>query len=127
MNLLLDTHIFIWLQIALGNISPQRIQILKNNQNALFLSLASIWEMQIKIQNRKFSFPKSLSDIIKEQQTVNNLQILPIAAEHIYELDNLPFHHKDPFDRLLIAQAIVENYTLVTDDANFSAYPIKIL
>lgn len=127
MNLLLDTHIFIWLQIALGNISPQRIQILKNNQNALFLSLASIWEMQIKIQNDKFSFPKSLSDIIKEQQTVNNLQILPIVAEHIYELDNLPFHHKDPFDRLLIAQAVVENYTLVTDDSNFSAYPIRIL
>ena len=127
MNLLLDTHIFIWLQVALGNLSAQRIQMLKNTQNALFLSLASIWEMQIKIQNGKFSFPKSLSDIIKEQQTVNNLQILPIAAEHIYELDNLPFHHKDPFDRLLIAQAIVENYTLVTDDANFSAYPIKIL
>ena len=127
MNLLLDTHIFIWLQVALGNLSAQRIQMLKNNQNALFLSLASIWEMQIKIQNRKFSFPKSLSDIIKEQQTVNNLRILPIAAEHIYELDNLPSHHKDPFDRLLIAQAVVENYTLVTDDANFSAYPIKIL
>ncbi len=127
MNLLLDTHIFIWLQVALGNLSAQRIQMLKNNQNALFLSLASIWEMQIKIQNGKFSFPKSLSDIIKEQQTVNNLQILPVAAEHIYELDNLPFHHKDPFDRLLIAQAIVENYSLVTDDTNFSAYPIKII
>lgn len=127
MNLLLDTHIFIWLQVALGNISTQRIQVLKNNQNALFLSLVSIWEMQIKIQNRKFSFPKPLSDIIKEQQTVNNLQILPITAEHIYELDNLPFHHKDPFDRLLIAQAIVENYTLITDDSNFSAYPVKIL
>ncbi len=127
MNLLLDTHIFIWWDISLKNLSAKRIQIFQDKSNTLFISLASIWEMQIKIQNRKFSFPKSLSDIIKEQQTVNNLQILPIAAEHIYELDNLPFHHKDPFDRLLIAQAIVENYSLITDDSNFSAYPVKIL
>lgn len=127
MNLLLDTHIFIWLQIAVKNISAQRMAIFKNNQNTLFLSLASIWEIQIKIQIGKSSFPKPLSDIIEEQRTVNNLQILPITAEHIYELENLPFHHKDPFDRLLIAQVIIENYTLVTDDPVFSAYPVKII
>jgi len=127
MNLLIDTHIFIWLQIKLNKISAQRMQILKSPNNTLFLSLASVWEMQLKIQNGKFSFPKPLPDIIEEQQIINNLQILPITAEHIYELENLLFHHKDPFDRLLIAQAVVENYTIVTDDSNFSAYPVKIL
>ena len=127
MNLLLDTHIFIWSQIALQKISAQKLQAMKDTQNILFLSLASIWEIQIKIQIGKFSFPKPLPEIIIEQQTVNNLQILPITAEHIYELENLPFHHKDPFDRLLIAQTLVENYTIVTDDGNFSAYQVKII
>jgi len=103
MNLLIDTHVFIWLQIKLDKISAQRIQILKNPNNTLFLSLASVWEMQLKIQNGKLSFPKPLPEIIEGQQLINDLQILPIAAEHIYELENLPFHHKDPFDRLLIA------------------------
>ena len=127
MNLLIDTHIFIWLQIAQKNISLQKLQILKNPQNALFLSLVSIWEMQIKIQSGKFSLPKPLPDIIKEQQKINNLQLLPITEEQIYELENLPFHHKDPFDRLLIAQAITENFTLVTDDPKFSAYTVNLL
>jgi len=127
MNLLIDTHIFIWLQIALKNISPQKLQILKDTRNTLFLSLVSIWEMQIKIQNGKFSFPKSLPDIINEQHKINNLQIQPITEDQIYELGNLPFHHKDPFDRLLIAQAIVGNYTLVTDDPKFSAYSVNLL
>lgn len=127
MNLLLDTHIFIWSQIALRKISARKLQFLKDPQNALFLSLVSIWEIQLKIQTRKLSLPKPLPDIITEQQTVNNLQILPITAEHIYELESLPFHHKDPFDRLLIAQAAVENFTIVTNDPQFSAYPIKIL
>ncbi|HQU83080.1 MAG TPA: type II toxin-antitoxin system VapC family toxin [Pyrinomonadaceae bacterium] len=101
--------------------------MLKNPQNILYLSLASIWEMQIKIQNKKFSFPSPLSDIIKGQQIINNLQILSITAEQIYELDNLPFHHRNPFDRLLIAQAVKENFTLVTDDAHFSAYQVNLL
>lgn len=127
MNLLIDTHIFIWLQIKLDKIAAQRMQTLKNPNNVLFLSLASVWEMQLKIQNGKFRFPESLSDIIKEQQTDNNLQILPITAEHIYQLESLPFHHKDPFDRMLIAQAAVENHTIVTDDASFSAYSVNLI
>ncbi|MCU1289068.1 MAG: PilT protein domain protein [Acidobacteria bacterium] len=127
MNLLLDTHIFIWSQIAVKKLSAQKLQALKDNQNILFLSLASVWEIQIKIQIGKFNFPKPLSDVIKEQQTVNNLQILPITAEHIYHLENLPLHHKDPFDRLLIAQSIVEDYTIVTDDANFSSYSVNLI
>ena len=127
MNLLLDTHIFIWSQIALRKISAQKLRAMRDTHNILFLSLASVWEIQIKIQIGKFSFPKPLPDIIKEQQTVNNLQILPITAAYIYELENMPFHHKDPFDRILIAQARVENYTIVTDDSNFSAYSVSLI
>lgn len=83
--------------------------------------------MQIKVQIKKLSFKHGLKTTIEMHRLQNNLQILPVSLEHIYELENLPFYHKDPFDRLLIAQAVVENYTLVTDDANFSAYPVKIL
>lgn len=127
MNLLIDTHIFIWLQIELQKLSAKRLQILEDENNTLFLSLASIWELQLKIQNGKFKFPELLPEIIREQQKVNDLQILPITLEHIYELENLPFHHKDPFDRLLIAQAIVENFTLVTDAPKFSGYSLNLL
>ncbi|MGI8640793.1 MAG: type II toxin-antitoxin system VapC family toxin [Pyrinomonadaceae bacterium] len=127
MNLLLDTHIFIWLQIELHKISAQRMLILKNPGNTLFLSLASIWELQIKIQNGKFIFPKPLPEIIQGQQKINDLQILPITLEHIYELEKLPFHHKDPFDRLLIAQAVIEDFTLITDDPKFSDYSLSLL
>lgn len=127
MNLLLDTHIFIWLQIELQKISAERLQILEDKNNTLFLSLASLWELQLKIQNGKFSFPKSLPEIIREQQNINDLRILPIMPAHIYELENLPFHHKDPFDRLLIAQAAVENHLLVSDDPKSSDYPVKLI
>ncbi len=127
MNLLIDTHIFIWLQIELHKLSAKRIQILEDKTNTLYLSLASIWELQLKIQNKKFSFPKPLRRIIREQQRINDLQVLPITLEHIYKLDNLPFHHKDPFDRLLIVQAVVESFTLITDDPKFSDYSLNLL
>lgn len=126
MNLLLDTHIFIWLQIELQKVSADKLQLLEDKSNTLFISLAGIWELQLKIQNGKFKFPKPLPEIIREQQNINDLRILPITSEHIYELENLPFHHKDPFDRLMIAQAIVENYTLVTDDPKFFDYSVKL-
>lgn len=127
MNLLLDTHIFIWLQIELHKLSAARLQMLEDKNNTLFLSLASLCELQLKIQNGKFSFPKPLPEIIEEQQNTNDLRILPITSAHIYELENLPFHHKDPFDRLLIAQATIENYTFVTDDPKFSDYSAKLI
>ena len=127
MNLLLDTHIFIWLQIELQKVSADKLQLLEDKSNTLFISLAGIWELQLKIQNGKFKFPKPLPEIIREQQNINDLRILSITSAHIYELENLPFHHKDPFDRLLIAQAIVEDYTLVTDDPKFSDYSGKLI
>ncbi|MCY7376392.1 MAG: type II toxin-antitoxin system VapC family toxin [Pyrinomonadaceae bacterium] len=127
MNLLLDTHIFIWWEIEIHKLSAKRLQLLEDENNTLFLSLASLWELQLKIMPGKFKFPKSLSEIIQDQRRINDLRILPITAEHIYELEKLPFHHKDPFDRLLIAQAIVEDYTLVTDDPQLSAYSAKLI
>lgn len=127
MNLLIDNHEFIWWADSPQKLSPKILSALLDKTNALFLSSASVWEMQIKVQIKKLSFKRGLKTTIEMHRLQNNLQILPVSLEHIYELENLPFYHKDPFDRLLIAQAVAENYTLVTDDANFSAYPVKIL
>jgi PIN domain nuclease of toxin-antitoxin system len=90
----------------------------------LMLSVASIWEMQIKNQLGKLQLRVPLPEIIREQRE-NGIEILPIEPAHIFTLDSLPGHHKDPFDRLLIAQAIVEDAVLLTADPLIQQYPIK--
>ena len=127
MNLLLDSHTFIWMHNEPSKLSTKAAMEIVVLSNTLFLSIASIWEIQIKIQIGKFNFKDSLANVIAEQQKKNGLQILPVNLSHVLELENLPFHHKDPFDRLLIAQARVENLTLVSSDPNFSAYSVNLL
>lgn len=127
MNLLIDTHEFIWWADSPQKLSARTLTALIDRKNVLHLSLASLWEMQIKVQIGKLTFKRGLKNTLEMHKTQNNLQILPITAEQIYELQNLPFHHKDPFDRLLITQAMTEDFTIVTDDTHFSAYAVKIL
>ncbi len=83
--------------------------------------------MQIKVQLGKMKLTLPLEDLIESQRRDNEVEILQITTWHILALNNLPFHHKDPFDRLLIAQSIVENFTIVTVDSEFPAYPAKLL
>lgn len=127
MNLLLDTHVFIWSFSNTKKLSSTAFKEIKNPANQIFVSVASVWEMQIKIAIGKMTFNDTLENIVIEQQTVNNIQILPVELSHALYLENLPLHHKDPFDRLLISQAIVENITLVSADANFANYRVKLL
>jgi len=127
MNLLIDSHEFIWWADSPQKLSSQALSALLNKSNNICLSSASVWEMQIKVQINKLSFRRGLKTTIEMHRQQNNLHILPINLSHIYELENLPFHHKDPFDRLLIAQAIVENHPIVTDDSNFSAYSVRLI
>jgi len=127
MKLLLDSHTFIWSYDEQHKLSQKSRRELSNPANDLFLSVVSIWEIQIKIQNNKFKFQDAFADVIAEQQQINGLQILPVQLSHALYLENLPFHHKDPFDRLLISQAIVENMILVTADANFAKYQVSLL
>lgn len=126
MRLLLDTHIFIWWNGDLSRLSPQARSLCEDKTNTLVLSLASIWEMQIKYQLGKLTFNQPLPDVIARQQQANALEILPITVEHIYALQNLPAHHKDPFDRLLIAQANVEKITLISADDVFHQYDVNL-
>ena len=127
MRLLLDTHIFIWWANQPELLSPTVLSALKDEANELLLSVASIWEMQIKIQLRKLKLSLPLRELIETQQETNSLTVSPVTLGHVLALDSLPFHHKDPFDRLLIAQSIDEDLTLVTVDSKSSAYAVKLL
>ena len=127
MNLLLDSHTFIWSYDEQHKLSQIALQAMSNPANIMFLSVASAWEIQIKIMIGKFKLQDPLTDVIAEQQQINGLQILPVYLSHALYLENLPLHHKDPFDRLLISQAIVENMNLVSADPEFVKYQVNLL
>jgi PIN domain nuclease of toxin-antitoxin system len=125
MNILLDSHTFIWLSEESAKLSSRVIDLFENRQNLLFLSVASVWEMQIKIQLGKLKLDIPLPDIIDDQFKVNGVQLLPIKLSHIWTLESLSHYHKDPFDRLLIAQAIAEDLVIVSVDDVFDRYPVQ--
>jgi len=127
MKLLLDTHTFIWWDSQSSQIPPATLALLKNPQNDLMVSLGSIWEIQIKTHLGKLALRAPLLDILQQQQAENGLVLLPITLAHIVELDCLPWHHKDPFDRLLIAQSRIESATLVSKDTAFHQYDCQLV
>ena len=125
MNILLDSHVFIWFAQGSPKLSREAIDLLENRQNGLFLSLASVWEMQIKIQLGKLKLEVDLPDAIDEQIRINGVRLLTIKLSHIWTIQTLEPHHKDPFDRLLIAQAIAEDLTILSVDEVFDRYPVR--
>lgn len=127
MKLLLDTHTFIWWDDDYKQLSDKVQSALINSENEVYLSLVSIWEMQIKIQLGKLEFNSSLKTKISDQVNNNSLQILPILDRHIYELNSLPHHHRDPFDRLLIAQVRIEGMTFLTRDISIQNYDVTTM
>lgn len=127
MNLLLDTHTFVWWRDSPEKLSSNTIEAISSLENKVFLSVVVAWELQIKIALNKIALKQSLQDSFESEQNINGFRILPVTLPHTMHLSNLPFHHKDPFDRLLIAQAITENMTLVTSDRKFSLYDVSVL
>jgi PIN domain nuclease of toxin-antitoxin system len=126
MNILLDTHEFLWLRNAPEKIPEKVLTAYYDINNDVFLSIASIWEMQIKHQLGKLELELPLNNLIEEQCVNNGLQILSIETYHIYALADLPFHHKDPFDRLILIQAKLENLKLASADNVFGYYDIDL-
>ena len=122
MKLLLDTHIFLWLNQAPERIPAHFLKLCEDTQNQLFLSPASAWEIQIKHQLGKLALDAPLSVMIERQSLENGLNILPILLPHIFALSDLENHHNDPFDRLLIAQAKSESMMLLTMDSKIRVY-----
>jgi PIN domain nuclease of toxin-antitoxin system len=125
MQLLLDTHSFIWWSINSEKLSLTVQDLLFDRNNRLFLSVASVWEMQIKLQLGKLQLNPSLQELIKNQITINNLEILSIDLAHIWTLATLIHYHKDPFDRLLISQSITEIMPILSIDEIFDLYPVQ--
>ena len=127
MKLLLDTHTFIWWANEPEKLSEKAVAACQDDTNTLLLSVVSVWEMQIKMQLGKLKVSRPIEGLIKTQQQANGLQVLSIELAHVLSLSSLPSYHKDPFDRLLIAQANVEGATLVSVDPTFSSYGVRVL
>jgi len=125
MTYLLDTQIFLWLILTPEKISNRAAQILSATRADLKLSMASIWEIAIKKGLGKLTFPEPLEETLRYQLAVNRIELLPIEFLHALQVRALPLHHKDPFDRLIIAQALSEHLPIVSSDANFDRYGIE--
>jgi PIN domain nuclease of toxin-antitoxin system len=127
MKVLLDTHAFIWWDSDSAKLSPQARAACQDRANLVLLSVASVWEIQIKLQLGKLHLRLPLADVVAEQQQTNDIQVLPVALGHVLASQDLPAYHKDPFDRLLIAQTNAEEAVLISHDPVFAHYPVKVL
>lgn len=130
MKVLLDTHAFIWWDSEPTKLSAQARAACEDRTNVVLLSVATAWEMQIKLQLGKLDLRLPLAEVIASQQQTNDIQVLPVvpvALGHVLALQDLPAHHKDPFDRLLIAQANAEQAVLISHAPIFAHCPVKVL
>ena len=122
MRCLLDTHTLLWFDSHTHKLSEKVLDTLLDERNELFVSMASIWEMQIKTQLGKLSMQTSLDELIRSQQQTNGIRLLEIMPQHIYSLNKLPYHHRDPFDRMLLSQGVCEELTILTIDSKMHKY-----
>lgn len=125
MKLLLDTHTFLWFILGDARLSRPVRRLIESPDNLCQLSTASLWEMAIKTSLGKLEIMLPISRLVEEQVLANGIDLLGIEPRHLDILANLPFHHRDPFDRLLIAQSMSEDLPILGDDDTFDAYPIE--
>lgn len=127
MNIILDTHAFLWFVNGSEKLSQKAKEEILNPNNKKYLSYASIWEMGIKYSNKKLNFPVPYMEFLQKQLNDNGFEILYSNLQHIEKFIDLPHHHKDPFDRMILSQAIAENMQIVSVDGIFELYPVKII
>ncbi|GGH54227.1 twitching motility protein PilT [Dyadobacter endophyticus] len=125
MQYMLDTHTLLWFLEGNPTLSKEARNIIEETGSRKYVSIASIWEIAIKVSLEKLKLAKSLEDFLFDLSQ-SNITILPIKLSHTLRLSKLDFFHRDPFDRLIIAQSIEENYEVLTRDSNFSSYDIVI-
>jgi PIN domain nuclease of toxin-antitoxin system len=125
MKYLLDTHTLLWLTTNDPRLSQNSKELYLNAENEILFSMASVWELAIKSSIKKISFDKTLEDFIEEHVKGNNIEIMKIELPHVLRVESLPFHHRDPFDRLLIAQAIEDNVSIIGMDSIFDKYKVN--
>ncbi len=122
MRLLLDTHALLWWRDASPRLSLRASEAIGDGHNQVVISAATLWEIVIKRGLGKLQFPDDLEEVVREE----DFMVLPITFAHLRALDGLPRLHRDPFDRLLIAQALADGIAIVTDDRRFAAYGVAV-
>ena len=127
MKLLLDTHALLWFIGNNPELSKASRQSIEDPANDKFVSAVSLWEIAIKISLEKLKLPRPFGEVFPHQLEVNGFELLPISCGQLTQLASLPFHHRDPFDRLLIAQAMADGMIIVIRDPEFSKYPANVL
>ena len=127
MRLQLDTHSFLWFVEGNAQLSPEARRLIEDEDNVKWLSMASVWELAIKISIGKLSLAQPLKEYLAGQMERNGILLLPIALPHVLRIQTLPLHHRDPFDRLIIAQSLTEGMPLISTDTKFDAYGVKRL
>ena len=124
MRVLLDTHTFLWWITDDSQLSTTARQVMENTDNTLYLSAASGWEIAIKARLGKLRLPDDVRGYVSEQISINAIQVLPIEMSHALQVYTLPDHHRDPFDRILVAQSLVEQLPILTIDPLIAQYPV---
>ncbi len=127
MKYLLDTMVWLWSVSSVENIGADGHAILANEDAEIYLSVASTWEISIKARMGKFTLPEPPPRYIPKRLAEQSIQALTINQTHAQKVYELPLHHRDPFDRLIIAQALTEEMTVLTSDRGFEKYPIEII
>jgi PIN domain nuclease of toxin-antitoxin system len=127
MRILLDTHAFLYFISGGAELSPVARAAIENPNHQRFLSVASLWEIAIKVSIQKLEVGMTMSELVSREVRGNAIDVLHIEPQHLDYLSSLPFHHKDPFDRLMIAQSFSEDIPLVTKDSAFGAYGVRMI
>jgi PIN domain nuclease of toxin-antitoxin system len=125
MKVLLDTHTFLWAIIDEKKLSPRVRRVMTSSE--LWWSVVSLWEAIQKAQVGKLSLPLPAGPFLTDELSSNHVRLLPVSLSHVLRVEELPLHHRDPFDRLLIAQSIEEGWPIVTADPWFARYPVDVI
>ena len=125
MKYLLDTHTLLWFLAGDAKLSGRGQQLIDDPGNEKFLSIASLWEIAIKVGLGKLNLAKPFEQMFPAQLHFNHIEVLDITVDSLIKLTTLPFHHRDPFDRLIIAQGLVEGLPIISVDTVFDAYGIN--
>ena len=127
MRVLLDTHAFLWFITADPKLSTQAAQVIRDGRNDVLLSLASVWEIAIKVSIGRLPIPQPLDTFVPQQLGFNRIGLLPVELRHALAIARLPLHHRDPFDRMLVVQAQADDIPIVSADTTLDAYGVQRL
>lgn len=126
MRFMIDTHVFLWFIAGDTRLSQPVRAAIEAEENEVLMSIASVWEIAIKIRIGKLALSQPFADLIPAQIAENEIELMPVSMDELKVVAMLPLHHRDPFDRLLIAQAMVQRITLVSDDPSFAQYGVPL-